>query len=273
MPEIRAALMPALWAQVFDFLLLQMPPDMSKQVGGISVFDGYARPDKSRISDQLTAASIPCYSLDSENHCKFDLLSEEGVLHFLRMLARMVPGSLLWLAPSCASWTGFISRASHGRSKEWMQGKCTAWTLHGDACASFCARAILAAASRGMYFVMENPAGSFIFDQEEIKNALASVGAVRVHVHLSGYGGYSSKPLWLYGNAPWLWRLSLDSQRRNRLLRKRALPLPENQGRLSHHYEDGAVRGDAAKLCESQAYPLQFSATVADLHRAHVNSS
>ena len=141
---------PALWLPVFEWLLSRVEGHVERVVGGISVFDGRKRQDQSRISDAMTAGGCPCYSLDEAESRKQDVVSGDGVLCFLRMLTRMIPKSLLWLAPPCSSWTNFISRASHQRSREWVYGRNSAWTAHGNACAEFCARAILAAAARGL---------------------------------------------------------------------------------------------------------------------------
>ena len=117
--------------------------------------------------------------------------------------------------------------------------------------------------------MMENPAGSLIFDHPSVAEALLALNASRICVHLAGYGGTSVKPLWLVGTAPWMWRLQLDSQRRMRLGRKRghvsSLPLAERQ-------ECGAVNGNIDRLRQSQEYPLQFSQKIAELHKTYIDA-
>ena len=121
----------------------------------------------------------------------------------------------------------------------------------------------------GMYYVVENPTSSCIFDSPSLKKALSDTGARRVTVHLHGYGGASSKPLWLAGTAPWLWRLEVDSRTRCRLSKKRGL-LPDSTT-VRRDQDTGAVYGIPARLQSSQEYPLSFSKFVAETHKAFLD--
>ena len=141
--------MPEDWADTLCFLKDQLSPEARQGPGAISCFDGRPRPDRSRISDQLNAQGIPCYSLDTEVTEKMDVTTDVGILIFLRMLIRLAEKSLLWFAPPCGSFTGFVSKHSHGRSPTEPEGIVGPWTRWGSNCADWTAKAVRAAASKG----------------------------------------------------------------------------------------------------------------------------
>ena len=90
----------------------------------------------------------------------------------------------------------------------------------------------------GVWWVLENPLSSLLFEVPEIKAAAEASGAYPVTIHLGGFGSNSSKPLTLLGNAPWL-RTLADSSRR--LFKLRQIP----PCRLTTTSASGRVTGGA----------------------------
>ena len=153
------ATFPKMWLAYFVWLL-DRTSDVQKQPGCISVFDGRPRDEMSRISDQLRLHGIPSYSMDVMNPCPLskvqDVSCTIGIQQFLIMLARMAKNGLVWMAPPCGSFTQFMSRSVHQRSRVNPYGRFSDFVCQGNDMAEFCARAMMACAALGLSSFSKN---------------------------------------------------------------------------------------------------------------------
>lgn len=117
----------------------------------------------------------------------------------------------------------------------------------------------------GIFFVLENPTGSFLFMHPAVERAMELCRCIKITVHLLGFHGESFKPLWLAGTAPWLWKLARES--RNRLSR-----VPRTSATTLANVSGSQINGDTEKMRASQQYPVAFSACVARLHKDYLKS-
>ena len=114
---------------------------------------------------------------------------------------------------------------------------------------------------QGVFFVVENPTGSFLFQHPEVQRALELCKATKVTVHLLGFKGETMKPLWLAGTAPWLGTLARQSAD---LLRS----VPRSSATTLATRKGSQVNGNTMEMRASQEYPVAFSAMVAKLHKS-----
>jgi len=135
---------PEQWQPVFQIFDQQ---NKEKIHGALSCFDGKPRPE-GRLSDALSAAGIPCFSLDVRNHPKQDLTQSYGVQMFLDGLSRLQPRSLLWFAPPCSTYE-WINRGTSGRTRELPEGRSSARMFDAEETRQFTARGLRAGSSRG----------------------------------------------------------------------------------------------------------------------------
>ncbi len=239
---------PAQWRACLAALLENARPTLDV----LSVFDGQGSLSRACSDAGLVTGSFEILSGTKHEDC----LQEEGVQHFLTQLASVAANGLVWFSPPGCSWICF-TRSKSKRSKTNPAGSSTdAWTLHHNQIADFVALALEACTARGLYFVLEQPAGSLLFDYEPISRALRMCQAGQVSVSLWDFGAESTKPLALWGTAPWLGRLR---DRRPTLCGRR------KRKRLVT-YSCASVTGIGCELQASAAYPGPFSAAIAALH-------
>lgn len=228
-----------------------------------SVFDG---------SGNLSAAFCgQCASYDIlQDGTAQDVLHPLGLRHYLHILAYTSKYGLHWFAPPCCSWV-FLTRVKSCRSRSAPQGATSdPWVVTHNAIATWVANAIFTAAATDIYFVIENPRGSLIFEFEPLKTALAQLGAKSVTVNLGDWGAPSLKPITLFGTAPWLQQLLVLSERRKSAEAWSSSSAPKRQ-KLATNI-NGRVTGNRDRLVASAAYPPEFCHEVAKLHIAHMNA-
>lgn len=192
-----------------------------------------------------------------------DCLSEAGLATYVAKMLHMRPNSLQFLGPPCCSW-GFLSRSNSKRTRDSPAGDlANAWVAAHNLIAEFVALVIMALTSLAVFFVIENPRGSLIYHYPAVKLALEQCIARKVAVSLWGFGCSNSKPLTLFGTAPWLERLQDKSRE---LFRRRSAaggrPLP-----LVQVGSNGQITGIGKALSASAAYPPAFCMAVADYHK------
>jgi hypothetical protein len=117
-----------------------------RMLGAISAFDG--TPRDGRMSQCLVEEGLPCISFDQCNNPKQDLLELAGVQMFLDALCRLLPDSLLWMAPVCSSFV-WMNRSGNGRSIARPEGRLSSSVAQANEMAEFVANAMLAATALG----------------------------------------------------------------------------------------------------------------------------
>lgn len=223
-------------------------------LAGVSVFDGHGgmfRAFKPHGAERMEILR------DAVNQ---DILRPQGTLRWLTHVKATMPDGLHWFGPPCGSW-GFLTRSKSKRTKDNVLGnRFDPWVRTHNSIAEWVAMAIVTLTWCGIYFVIENPSGSLIFDHPAIAQALVATKARKVGVSLFGWGHPSSKPLVLAGTAPWLEKLEEAS--RDLALANR----DRHKTTLATTNETGAVTGNSDDLKESAIYPDEFCELVAKYH-------
>ncbi len=122
--------------------------------------------------------------------------------------------------------------------------------------------AVEACTVRGIFFVLENPAGSLLFAYKPIATALERCRARTVHVRLGSFGADTPKPLCLVGTAPWLEQLRDEGIARGGC---HSCPSASKRRKLTTVQGD-KVTGIHEALQASAIYLVAFCRTVARLH-------
>ena len=242
--------MPQAWVALMAACVVMDTP-----LVGTSLFDGCGSLSTAFQETFGAAGSVEILN-DPEGQ---DILKAAGVKRYLTLLKSTVVDGVHCFGPPCCSW-GFLTKVKSMRSPSNVLGaRFDPWVAMHNRIASFVAMAITACTACGVWFMVENPKGSLIFEHPAMKAALQTVGARKVMISLRSFGHSSEKPLWLYGTAPWLEELEGLSAR----LRTAALGRPREQ--LAYNV-DGSVTGNSDALSESAAYPADFSRAIASLH-------
>lgn len=141
-----------------------------------------------------------------------DMNSSMGLATAVDCLCRVHKQGLVWAAPPCSSWV-FLSVGTTGRSKERPLGReeneKVRWNnvlVHKLACLLEIATAF------GIFFIIEQPTSSTLWQHPRVKEMFNRVGAhiaiKTTHTFMGMFGGDSQKGMKLYGTAPFLdmWR-------------------------------------------------------------------
>lgn len=219
------------------------------------------------VSKGLRLVGYTGKSLDlriSETH---NVLSATGFLVLLAATMKIREGGLLWAAPPCSTWV-FLSRGSTGRNVA-LGGNPNSPYVQGQN--ALVKRLILIwrlCVARRVFFVIEQPKSSCMFDYEPMKRFLESCeGVQRVQLQMGAFGMAACKDTWLVGVAPWLGRLArrLSPAERSALREEDAM-------QVTRTYTDatGARRCQGAKdLKATQSYPMSLGAAHALAFRDH----
>ena len=185
-----------------------------------------------------------------------DILGDAGLGQLLFNVARVVTGGVVWFGPPCSTWI-WLSRRSTKRTRAEVGGDTSvAAVMEANEIAHIVADVIRTCHTLGLYYVLEQPASSLLFNYEPISAVLADTRAQSVSVELGRAGAMTPKPLRLMGTAPYLIRLAGIVRRRSMVTRARALT----------RREGGWVNGERGALRLSSSYPRTFCCIVARLH-------
>ena len=98
-----------------------------------------------------------------------DILLEAGFRRALNLVLRVCAGGLVWMAPVCSSWI-FLNLKNTKRTKvagpRFGGNRRYLPVQHGNRMAEMAAFLFLVAVARGVHVVIENPAGSMMFNYE-----------------------------------------------------------------------------------------------------------
>ena len=200
------------------------------RLGLLSVFNG--------VGNMVVACSmlmIASGGVDILNHpVKEDILNLWGIHHTLMLVCRLERGATLWMGPPCCSWI-WLTRSKSKRTRRNPEGLGwrDSWVHYHNRIAA-CVAAIAEQASRlGVYWVIEQPASSVLFDFPLVKSVIANCNAASVSLNLGDFGGTSLKPLRLVGTAPWLLSLPLAHTAAPRTRPLQALSTRDADGRVT----------------------------------------
>ena len=218
----------------------------------VEVFSGVGN-----MAAAFNAFGLPASTFEKEHGGESeDVLSDAGLGKLLFTVARVATGGLVWLGPPCSSWI-WLSRRSTKRKKSDVQGDATvASVAEANKLAHVVADVIRTCHALGVYFVVEQPNTSLLFDYEPMALALSETRARRAFVELGRAGARTAKPLCLVGTAPYLARLAAIAKRRPMVTPGRALTTRKG----------GWVNGEREALQQSSSYPRTFCCLVARQH-------
>lgn len=232
---------------------------VSASLGGISVFDGCGS-----MSKAMNDHNIPALGFEVKNDPTYqDCLTMEGAQYFVMMLVRVTINGIIWLGPPCCSWI-WMTRSKSKRTRQCPAGaRGDAWVDMHNKIADFVAQTIKTCHERGVFYVIEQPQSSLLFDYRPVAEALAATGGRSVSVRLGDFGSASAKPLRLMGTAPWMDGLADVGK----VLRGKMGMQPKTTLATRHEH---SVTGRRGIMEESSAYPDAFAHHVARLHTEYL---
>ena len=188
-------------------------------------------------------------------NCALVLPGPEGFRLALSLVFRLVVKGLLWEAPTCSSFV-FANSSRTGRNASNYGGDLDYPAVQSGNLQAQVAMFLFAVATRrGATAVIENPAGSMIFNYEPVRAGLA---AHRTHVQIADGCAYNKKTFGLrsrkafkfVASEAWISQVSLRCKCPNGL-----------HVELMTTNEDGQVSG-TPQLKASQAYPPSMGAAI-----------
>ncbi len=135
---------------------------------------------------------------------QMDFMSPMGFLLAVQLTRRICPGGFMWLGPPCSTWV-FFSRGSTHRSMSTPLGDGSSPAAESaNALVSRMTTLLYFAASRGVNFILEQPAGSLMSHHPAFAELIQVLNVQSVYLHLGSFKSDSVKPLRLFGTVPWL---------------------------------------------------------------------
>ena len=153
---------------------------MDTPLVGTSFFDGCG---SLLTAFQETFGAAGCVEILNDPEGQ-DTLKAAGVNRYLTLLKSMVVDGVHCFGPPCCSGRTFLAKSKSMRSP----GNVLASTL-GLPCTIASRMAITACTACGVWFMVENPKGSLIFEHPDMRAALQTVGARKVMISLRSSEG------------------------------------------------------------------------------------
>ena len=209
------------------------------------------------VSKGMRAFGYCGYTMDLRISLDHDLLSPAGFVQLLANLSRLRPGGVFWAAPPCSTWV-FMSRHSTGRNLCVTGNTSSPYVLAQNALVCRLLVALRFCVARGVYFIVEQPHSTVMFEYPPFKQWLASdaAGCVqRIQMQMGAYGLRAVKDTVLLGTAPYLGKLA------RRMTRSERDALSSSRMNTTVSYTDAngkrCVHG-GKDLKATQAYPERF---------------
>lgn len=133
-----------------------------------------------------------------------DLGTDEGFIAALEE-----PADWKHMAPPCRTFTKARRKDHHGHAKRLRtathpEGRGDAETTEANLLADRCASIAEDQDEKGLFFSIENPLESFIWELKSMKRIAQRKGVMLTRLDQCAYGGPHHKPTGLLHNAPWL---------------------------------------------------------------------
>ena len=212
---------------------------------------------------------------DKELHTEQDVLDVRGFTWVLTLIASIVPGGLLWLAPQCSTWLGFLSQKHMKRNSqnEFWGDRGRTDVVDANTCACLVAFFIAWADALGVRYCIENPPTSLLWKFPPLAERLLETSCVYYHTWGGAMGWETLKPLGLATT------IHPDFVQRLVFTRKAAIEavniLAASEGReveplITLEAPKGGVgkcwkQGSKPRIKESQGYPEHFGHIVASM--------
>ena len=230
----------------------------------------------SEITLACWRASMRGLAFDRLLNVEQDMCSLYGFTYAIMLVASIVKGGLLWLAPQCSTWLSFVSAYTMQRKlhNQYEGDTCRLDVLEANCTARCIAFLIRFATARGVRFIVENPQTSFLWKYPPLVQALRECSAVTHNTYHGAFGGRSVKPLTLYSTVhPDFIMRHLVRPRREAKSKVDVLRAsnPANAGPLirSVRFKKGKGRawkqGNKNNIADSAAYTKEFGEAVATM--------
>ena len=191
-----------------------------------------------------------------------DILAPEGMAYALFAASRVRRGGFAMLAPLCSPWV-WLCRSTSERSIWNPLGNVRhAFVRRGNLMVSRVALILRLLSSNGVWWVLEQPKSSVMIWHPRLEQLLEHMRVFRQEIYLAGFGGQYPKPVILYSNFDYMWKLP-----QHHLYQPRAHKRCSD--RLVTPAKNGGVTGVTDKLKDSQSYPAAFGTALCDLYRGH----
>ena len=243
-------------------LLVALGPDATQHLDALELFSGRAA-----VTTALREAGFRAYGYDIDNHIgdQCNWLSSIGFVHALCCAIQLEHGAFSMNAPVCSTW-GWINRATSGRTVCFPAGNVAAPSVaHANVMVSRMVIMLRILTAMGVWWVLEQPAGSFMFRHRRMQDFLRDNVVWRSVVHMATFGALTSKPSWLYSNRSWCPDIAK--------LALRWSVAGDGHSPLSCQYENETGRkcvdGLPKALKESQQYTPAFGRAIADVYARH----
>ena len=130
----------------------------------VELFSGVESIVRAGRRQGLSCMPYDKYRLPGITDISEDLTTQQGFLHAVRLVCRLRPGGLLWLAPVCSSWVFWnVSRTKRCKRNGFAGNAEYEPVKLGNLMAEACAFLIELAVHRGVEVGVENPPGSWIW--------------------------------------------------------------------------------------------------------------
>ena len=216
----------------------------------------------------MRSLSYEGVSIDARRNYAHDFLTPAGFMATLSAVLRIRPGGVFWAGPPCSTWV-FMSRHSTGRDKD-VRGnwESSPYVASQNALVSRLLVILRLCMARGVYYIIEQPRSSIMFEYPPFAKFLQKHPARTCHTEMGAFGMKAEKDTILKGTAPYISELErrLNSQERKRLR------LDASKTKTSVEGENclgGKTRRGTPDLKATQAYPLEFGCAHALKFQAH----
>ncbi len=158
----------------------------------VEIFAGVGAVAAAASELDLRAATYDKYRIPGSTEATEDITTRQGFRTAIGLVMRLVPATLLWLAPVCSTW-GFMnsSRCKRSSSNGYEGDTSYAPVVEGNAMVEASVFLMLLAVCRGVRAAMENPVDSDMFRYHivvKVEAALAMTSAIAYRC------AYSSAP-------------------------------------------------------------------------------
>ena len=157
------------------------------QLDALDVFAGTGNMAKSFRERGLACEEFEKLRGGVEN----DVLTPSGSDHLLGLLCRVSAKGVVWLGPPCSTWV-WIARSHTKRNSADVNGDTSREDVqHANATAKFVGMFMRLCHRLKVWYVVEQPKGSLLWQFESVAEALQATGARRTHVELGRVGASS----------------------------------------------------------------------------------
>lgn len=187
-----------------------------------------------------------------------DLLTPCGFFVALAFIMQVRRGGVCWLAPPCSTWV-WMSRSSTGRVHGPLGDENNPNVFNQNILVCRLIYLLKLCRSRGIFWIIEQPASSIMFDHPMLSRFLQKLGSLvtKVELHMGCFNLELSKPTILLGWAPYLEKL----QRRMTPLERFWMNRTKSRDVATHWVDSksGKKRSrGGTDLKPTQSYPISF---------------